>query len=388
MRIAYDASLLGPAASGVEVCIRELIRGLGRTGSGTYVAFAAAGALGSGPEPDARLTVLHPHLPPGRRLLRIAWQHAVLPAAVRRVGADLLHAPGYVAPGRCPVPFVLTVYDTIALDHPSWCRTSNWVHYRLALPLSIRRAAHIVVPSRATRDDVIRHVPSASCRITVIPPGVRPGMARISDHGRLRAFRDRLGVPGRFVLFVGNIEPKKNVPGLIRAFAEVKRGGVSDLTLVVAGRPGWKDHGPVRAALRECGLAGEVRFPGYVSDADLPLLFSAAELLAMPSFYEGFGLPVLEAMACGCPVIASDRGALPETVGDAGILVDAGSPPSLGAAMADLLGSASSRERLCRAGLARAARYTWDAAARATDAVYRAVLAERPGHAPAERKPA
>jgi glycosyltransferase involved in cell wall biosynthesis len=301
--------------------------------------------------------------------VRIVWQQCVFPVAAAKGGFDLIHAPGYVAPLATGLPVVLTVYDLIALEHPQWCRRSNRLHYRLLLPRSIRKAKRIIVPSAATGRDLVRRFPASGNVIRVIPPGVRQGLQPVREAGALEAVRNRYARGDRYVLFVGNLEPKKNIAGLIRAFHHLKAGGGIAHRLVIAGRRGWK-CGDVFTQVRELGLAGEVDFAGFVPLRGLAALYSAADAFVFPSLYEGFGLPVLEAMACGTPVVASDRGALPEVVGDAGLLVDPRRPEDIARALRDVLSGAELRRTMIEKGLKRAGVYSWRKAAGETENVY------------------
>jgi len=290
-----------------------------------------------------------------------------------RDGIDLLHAPGYIAPLASGVPVVLTVYDLIALRHPRWCKRSNALHYGLMLPPSVRKAARIIVPSEATRRDVAERFPAASPKVRVIPLGVGEQYRRLADRGAVRRACDRYGLPERFILFVGTQEPKKNVPGLLRAFQLLRSGGSCAHKLALAGRRGW-GRADVPARIRELGLTGEVVMTGYVPDGDLVCLYNAADLFVFPSLYEGFGLPPLEAMACGVPVVCSTAGGLADVVAGAALTAEPGDAPALAAAMREGLTDAALRGRLAAAGAERAAQFTWRRHAEQVERLYREVL--------------
>jgi glycosyltransferase involved in cell wall biosynthesis len=197
-------------------------------------------------------------------------------------------------------------------------------------------------------------------------------MRPIDDREVIRAWKARRGLPERMVLFVGTLEPRKNLPLLLEAYARLRQTGCTH-TLVVAGGKGWY-YQAIEATVERLGLRDAVLFPGFVPDEELPLWYNAAELFVYPSLYEGFGLPPLEAMACGTPVITSNAASLPEVVGDAGVVVDAHDVTALARAMADLLGDAERRRRLRAAGLARARQFTWRATANRTAALYHEIL--------------
>jgi glycosyltransferase involved in cell wall biosynthesis len=300
------------------------------------------------------------------RLARIVYEERWL--ARRLKGFDLLHAPGYVAPKRLPCPLVLTVYDLVALTHPELAKKSNVLHYRWRLPRSARAAARIIVPLERVARQVVERLGVERERVRVVPLGVdaRLKPPSLDARARVRA-RHHLNRP--YILSVGNIEPKKNLPMLLRAFASLKRNGLPH-ELVIVGKRGWKCRDVLRLPA-ELDIEADVRFLGYVEDDDLAGLYGGAELFAFPSLVEGFGLPPLEAMACGTPVVASDAEALVESTGDAAEHVPALDPEALANAMRRVLSDAALRERLRAAGLARAARFTWPRAAELTRAVYR-----------------
>ncbi len=376
MNVAYNGMLLSGRFSGVEVCIHELFRHLERRDEFRYTLYAPR-SFGAGG--GARTRVVHPGVRTAGRLLRIAWEQLALPGRLRRDGAALLHAPGYVMPLGSPVPTVVTVYDTQALDHPEWCTPSNRLHYGLLLPRSVRRARRVIVPSSATQADVCRLFPGAAGKVRVVAPGVRLGGGVPRDPARRAEFRRRNGLDEGYILFLGNVEPRKNLPMLIRAFHMARAEGALRQKLVIAGEAGWGQSAVERDVVR-LGLAGEVRFWGYVAEPDLSMLYAAADAFVFPSLQEGFGLPVLEAMACGTPVIVSDRGALPEVAGEAAMVVPADRPEAWARALGELVADSERQASLRAKGEARARAFTWDEAARLTETVYREVLAEcRPG---------
>ena len=360
--------LLSGHFSGVETCIDGLAGALSRSGRHEYVLHVPAGYPG-GAAASPRFA-LRPHGIAARfRLLRIAWQQTQFARAAEAEGAGLIHSPGYVAPLNARLPVVLTVYDALALSHPEWCGAANRLHYRWALPRSLRKAARIIVPSEATRREVMACVPVDPRRICVVPPGLRAGLAPIKDPVRREEARTRLGLPPRYILFVGNLEPKKNLSFLLSSFAVLKAGAGRQCKLIIVGKPGWGYQSLFRDIDR-LGLRGEVRVAGYVAPEWMAALYSGADLFAFPSLYEGFGLPPLEAMACGTPAVVSDAGALPEVVGDAAVVVRNPDPESFAAAMGQVITDAALRARCVERGLLRATRFSWEGAREATDNVY------------------
>jgi glycosyltransferase involved in cell wall biosynthesis len=212
---------------------------------------------------------------------------------------------------------VVFIHDTIALAHPQWCKTTNALNYRLLLPPSARHASRVAVPSHASARDVARYCQVPAARIDVVPLGVTPPVMPARE--AMEQHRQQFGMHDPFLLAVSTIEPKKNFANLIRWFDVWKDAGLPQ-HLVIAGHWGWKT-GDVRRALASSRYQSQIHLLGYVHQPLLPCLMAAADLLLMPSRYEGFGLPALEAMAVGTPVVVSDQGALPETVGPAGLVL-------------------------------------------------------------------
>ncbi|MCX6026985.1 MAG: glycosyltransferase family 1 protein [Chloroflexi bacterium] len=228
------------------------------------------------------------------------------------------------------------------------------------------------MPSESTRDDLqrITHVPES--RVHMVPYGVSPSFRPVHAPHLRRAVAERYGLPSEFLLYVGNLEPRKNLPRLLEAYARLPGRQVVP-PLVLAGTRGWKDA-PLRETMERLNLGRRVVFPGYIPQEDLPAVYSMAAAFVYPSLYEGFGLPVLEAMACGTPVITSNVSSMPEVAGDAALLVSPNDVEGLTRALDRVLGEPDLRAELSRRGLARARQFTWRRAAESTLAVYRSVL--------------
>ncbi len=232
----------------------------------------------------------------------------------------------------------------------------------------------MLADSESTKRDLIEllHVPAE--KISVVPAGVEPRFRPVRDTVKLSAVRSQYDLPQWFILSVGTLEPRKNLTRLISAYAQLRRQTGLPHSLVIAGKEGWLYQGIYDQVAKE-GLTEHVRFPGFIADDDLPALYTLADLLAFPSLYEGFGLPPLEAMACGTPVVASNNSSLPEAVGAAALLVDAEDVDGLADAMARVLGNANLRVRLADLGRAQAARFTWTEAAHRLLDAYRLTAA-------------
>lgn len=309
---------------------------------------------------------------PGERGGRIArglaregwWFPLGLARAVKRARVDLLHCPAPLAPLRSPVPLVVTLYDTAGFDHPEWMTRENAMHQRLVLAPVLRRATRVITSSAFGRDRITERIGIPRERIDVVPLGVdavfTPGHA---DTETLR----RLGAERPYVLAVGTLQPRKNLEAALDAFERMD----TDLRLVIAGSRGWSDDDLVRR-VRASKAADRIVLTGRVGDEELADLYRGAECLVFPSRYEGFGLPPLEAMACGTPVVAAHAASLPEVLGDAALLVDPDDPAALAAAVSEAI---ARRDELVQRGRAHAARFTWARAADAVVATYDAALA-------------
>jgi glycosyltransferase involved in cell wall biosynthesis len=385
MRIAIDGMLLGRRHSGVEGSILNLVQALAASGKHDYTLFTqsvggkpGATPLGIGGSHSARRTTatIPTRWPVNLRPIRIMWEQLVLPSLLINQRFNLLHAPGYVAPIRSRVPVVITLYDLIALSHPSLCTLSNRLHYRLLVPLSVRKATRIIVPSETTRTDLLRCFPAAEDKVRVIPLGVRPEFRILRNTDAFRRIRLEYRLPERFILFVGGLEPKKNLTRLIEAYRLLRQNPAIPHQLVIVGAPSW-DQANVMRAIREQGVEHDVIFTGFIPFDKLTLLYNMADLFVFPSLYEGFGLPPLEAMACGTPVVISDRGSLPEVAGQAAITTDPLATDQLASAMKMVLTDDKVRTELITRGLNHVRKFSWDAAATATEVVYE----EAVGHA-------
>jgi glycosyltransferase involved in cell wall biosynthesis len=366
MRIAIDARLWGEPRSGIGRYTRALVEALLVAAPGDeWVLYTD------------RLPVPQTVLPagPAVRCLpwpqRLLWTLWALPRDLRARPVDVFHGvTGFELPPRGRIGLVTTVHDLIPLRFPHLVPWRHRLAVRALLGGAVRRAAAVIAVSETTRTELLARYRLSPGRVRVIPEAAGPAFVP-PPAGVRAAVRARYALPGRYVLFVGLLEPKKNLRALLAAVARLRATGqLGDTTLVVAGATGWGSEPPADAA-RRLGLDGTVRFLGPVAEADLPGLYAEAEVFVFPSLWEGFGLPVLEAMATGTPVLASRRGALPEVTGEAALLVEPEAGP-LADALATLLGDGALRARLREAGLARAAAFSWARTAAETLAVYRA----------------
>ncbi len=355
--ITFDADVLGRRRGGEETMVRGLLEGLGSLDLPfrvlAYVrsadAFAARGAV----EPV---------------VLRARSNHLRVAVALpRQIAVDrpALHHGNYILP-RVAVPGVVTVHDC------SWARLAETmpladrIAFRRFVPWSVRRARHVVTVSADARRDLLDLLPWLEPeKVTAIPNGVD---ARYRPDTGVSPFTE-----APYVLHVGRLQPRKNVARLLEAFATLRLRRAGPEVLLLAG-PDKQEGDAYRALAARLGIADAVRFVGHVADAELPALYAGAEAVVFVSLYEGFGLPVVEAMACGTPVVCSDTTALPETAGGAAMLVDPLSPTAIAAGLERVLDGPGERDRLRHAGLRRAGQLSWTAAAERLVAVYEAVM--------------
>jgi glycosyltransferase involved in cell wall biosynthesis len=301
------------------------------------------------------------------------WPHLILPHRVRKANVDVLHMPANIAPLRLPCPTVVTILDSIPIITPQNFPFFFRNYFRILNPRAARTAARIITISENSKRDIVRHlnIPPEKITVTPLAPGSEFHPASAEEKERVRKKYDL----DEFILTVGTLEPRKSIPLLLESLALLKQKG-APCFLAHAGSSGWLGDEATNCVKR-FGLSNSVRFLGFVPKEDLVALYSSARVFAFPSIYEGFGLPVLEAMACGCPVIASNSSSIPEIVQDAGILIDPGDPELLADAILRLLKNPGFAKELSEMGLQRAAQFSWRKCAEQTQDVYRQVFSSK-----------
>lgn len=379
MRIAIDYTPAIAQNAGIGRYTRSLVDALARLESGDeYLLLSADAPTAARPFPSA--AALRPHIirlagrPIGSRRLTVLWHRLRLPLPVEMLPGqvDVFHGTDFALPPALGLPRVVTIHDLAFLTHPQYATVPLARYLARVVPRSLRRADAVIAISETTADDIVARYGVARDRITVIMPGVDASFAPVIDRQALATIDARYRLEHPLALAVGTIEPRKRYDYLIAAFARARQQPGGPRMLAIAGRRGWL-YDSVFQAVEEHRVANAVRFLDYVPEDDLAALYSTADVLAMPSAYEGFGMPVIEAMACGAPVVCSDGGALPEAAGDAALIVPVDDIASLVDALVAVTSETTRQEAMRARGLARAAEFTWERVARRHLEVYHRV---------------
>lgn len=366
MRFAVDAHAIGRHLTGNEVYIRSLLAAFGEIDRHsefvTYISEPSAESLIPERFQVRRVS--------GNRYSRLGWG---LGRHLRADRPDLVHVQ-YNAPLFTKIPVVVTVHDVSFIEHPEYFPPVRRSQLRLTVAQTVRRAARIITVSEFSRDAILHAYDVPASKVTVIPNAANPEFRVVGRERAQELTRKSLGFDAPFILSVGDLQPRKNQIGLIAAFAKLLTDQpLLKHHLVLTGQETWFAL-KVRDAARDSGFASRIHFTGFVSDADLLQLYNACDCFVFPSFYEGFGLPILEAMACGRAVACSNTSAMPEVADGAGLLFDPHRVEEIARAMKDVLIDAELRCRMERLGLQRAAAFTWKKSARATLEVYREIV--------------
>lgn len=317
-------------------------------------------------------------IPLANRWLSVAWYRARLPLPVDWLSgsADLYHASDFVLPPVSTGRTLLTVHDLSFLTVPGCADEGLQSYLSHVVPRSVARADHVLADSESTKRDLANHMGVPPDKVTVVYPGVEARFRPPTDAASGAAVRTRYGIGEQpFILGVGTLEPRKNWPALIRAWTLLRNRTALPHRLVLAGGKGWL-YRDIFAAAAASKFSDDIVFTGFVEDSFLPALYGSADVLGFPSLYEGFGIPVVEAMACGTPVVCSNNSALPEAAGDGALLVDARDEAGLADALHQVIEDESMRDDLRARGLAHARRFTWEAAAASQLAAYELAVLE------------
>src|SRR5579871_388616 len=314
---------------------------------------------------------------------RIRWEQTALPGELARRGVQVFHSPVNVLPERLPCASVVTIHDLAFMRYPQYFRPARRTYQRIFTARSARRATRIIAVSEATKRDLIEYFQVTPERVVVIPPVVDDDFRPCEDQQTLAAFRARYQLPDRYILFLGTLEPRKNITGLLEAYARLRTLDPAAPHLVLAGAKGWY-YDAIFERIRALHLEPAITFAGYVSREEQPLWYAASELFVYPSVYEGFGMPVAEALACGTPTITSNRSSLPEAGGPVAVQVDPDDWQALAYAMQGSLADGAARLRALREGPRWAQRFSRLQAANACAQVYEAA-AQSAGKHPGQR---
>jgi glycosyltransferase involved in cell wall biosynthesis len=362
MRFSVDAHAIGCHLTGNEVYIRNLLHEFARLDrSSDFMAYVS--------KPGAHLQV-----PKSIRTSQVSENPfrrlgLDLSMRLRHDRPDLVHVQ-YTGPIGCPVPMVVSVHDVSYLEHPQYFTRFRSAQLRFTAKRTVEAAARILTPSEFSRKAILRHYKLDERKVVVVPNAVSSSFRPLERESAAAVIEEKFGIRGPFVLTVGDLQPRKNHLGLLHAFEETLRQHPHlPHRLVFVGKETWYSKELHRAVVRS-SIAGRVHFTGFVEDPDLLHFYGACHLFVFPSFYEGFGLPILEAMACGRAVACSSATAMPEVANAAGILFDPYAVPEMARAIADVLLDDEMRVRLERLGTQRAASFTWERAAQRTLDVY------------------
>lgn len=372
MRIGFDATPISPGKSGIGYHVEFLVRALAELeGVEEILLFSNRRPAFDGP-PPARTRWIERGIFPKRA----PWMHLILPRLIAREKPDLVHYVNFNAPVLHPHRFVVTFHDMVLYRHPEFFTWKKRILTRSLMPHVARRAAAIITVTEAMRAEIGAILGIPLEKISVVPPAPGAIFEPVTDPDRRSEVARRHGLDGPYILSVATLEPRKNLAGLLRAFDLLISRTNLPHRLAVAGGKGWM-YTPVLETMRSLQHADRVRLLDYVALSDLPALYSGADLMVFPSFYEGFGMPPVEAMRCGTPVVVSDIPALREVTGDASVGVDPRSIESIADGIDRVLADPALAERMRARGAQIAGRYTWARAARLSLEVYRRVVGTR-----------
>jgi glycosyltransferase involved in cell wall biosynthesis len=369
-RIGFDASALGTRTTGAGEYQRNLVDALGAAADDLDLTVY----LPRGMSLPARPRLQTHEMPwnPGDRFGRILKGSMLWRRTWRRDRLDLLHVPIYYLPPGAPKANVVTVYDVRFARFPETYPMARVAFLQRAVPWSLRRARHVIAISEYTRQEIVNLLGIPESKVSVTHLAARAAFRPIEDEATLVDVRSRLRLPDRFILCTGTLEPRKNLVRVLEAFARLRRQGFPH-QLVLAGFAYFR-AGPTYETIERLGISAAVHRVGYVPDSDLPAIYNLADLFVYPSLYEGFGIPLLEAMACGTPVVAARASSIPEVVGEAGVLVDPIEVDSITEGIGRVLADQTLASLLREQGFARAGRFTWEKTAGDTAMVYHRIL--------------
>jgi glycosyltransferase involved in cell wall biosynthesis len=368
MKIGIDAHTIGNQLTGNEVYITNLIRNLAKIDNKNRYTlyFTKSNALNRNfiNQPNFQLKLIKPNYP----LLRIPL---IFPMELWRNYIDLLHVQ-YIAPPICPCKFVVTIHDTSYEFYPQFFKATERFRLAWIMPYMAKKAVKIFTVSENSKKDIINLYKVDPEKVVVTCDAVNENFKPIRQGMLLEKIKNKYKLSHNFILYVGNLQPRKNLSGLIKAYCRLKKDQNIKHKLVIVGQKAWL-YSDIFNIAKDLMIEDEIIFTGYVQDEDLLLLYNAADVFVYPSFYEGFGLPVLEAMACGTPVITSNTSSFPEVVGDAGLMVNPYEINEIAKAIYDVIVNSELKKKLSKKGLQRAKLFSWEDTARKTLKIYEEV---------------
>lgn len=301
----------------------------------------------------------------------LLWKNVFLPIDIRREKIDIFHSPAYTIPITPVGKIIVTIHDVMHMVNPQWFTRKELFFIKYPFKFAAKRATKIIAVSETTKHDIMKFYGIPESKITVTLEAANGIYKPIRNGEKLSLVRKKYGIDGKFILYVGVLFKRRNISGLLEAFATLKKNNQIRHKLVIVGLD--KGHFDLSGLINALGLKREVIYTGHVPNEEMPLLYNAAEIFVYPSFYEGFGLPVLEAMACGTPVITSNSSSLAEIAQDAALLINPYNVEQLNQAMLDLLSNENLRQHLSRSGVVRAQSFNWQRMAEQTLSIYKEV---------------
>ncbi|MEW6606640.1 MAG: glycosyltransferase family 1 protein [bacterium] len=369
MKIGIDAHTIGHKVTGNETYISNVIKALAKIDKeNSYKLYYTNPEIvknGFINQPNFQEILIKPHSP----LIRIPFS---FPLEILKRPIDLFHVQ-YIAPPLCSCPIIVTIHDLSFIHYPQYFTKREQLRMSMLIPITARQATKILAVSEYSKKDIINSYRIPEDKIVVTYDGVNESFHPIDNQELLDEIVAKYGITNKFVLYVGNIHPRKNLGRLIEAYCLLKKNHNIKHKLVIVGKKAWL-YADVFKRVREMGLENEIVFTEYVPQEDLPLLYNAAEVFVYPSIFEGFGIPPLESMACGTPVITSNTSSFPEVVGDAGVTVSPHSVDDIAKAIYDVLSNPQMQKRLSEKGIERAKLFTWENTAKRTLSVYKECL--------------
>lgn len=380
LKVGWNATLLGENPAGVGNYIERVMEELGKLSKEESFDLVP---FGTGKYDFSRIGLrenarLFPEFLLKNKFIRILWEHTLLPSKILRADLDIFHSPAHVIPffnGISGTKQVVTFHDLVFKTYPDSFKNSKGIYLNTVVPRTLSVADKIIAVSRSTKNDLIEEYGVEEERIAVIYNGVDDNYCVLDEAEDLEETKAEYELPDRFILYLGTLEPRKNLKRLIKAYSIIRdKASIPDeVKLVLAGGKGWL-YDDIFELVEKKGLEDQVIFPGYIAGEHLVELYNLAELFAYPSLYEGFGLPSLEAMACGTPVVTSNVSSLPEVVGDAAITIDPYDVDELAEQMANVVTSRDLSQNLIEKGKERVDKFSWRKTAEETLKVYKSMV--------------